>query len=276
LRAKSAVRQRLRTLPAKQSVPIVAALFSRFRLARNAGLRFTALRVIASILCPSYRMRYNALDWMADEAFNRYLQLIGESGGLKSINAGRHLMIQQLLRLAEKVPGDTVECGVYRGASSYLICSFISRSALAKSHHMFDSFEGLSAPASQDGTHWRENDLNVEFGETAQRLSQFKNAHYYKGWIPGRFGEIADRRFSFLHIDVDLYEPTRDSIAFFYPRMNAGAVIVCDDYGMATCPGATKAMDEYLQDKPEKMVMLSDGGGFLVKGIPTADSYSPA
>ena len=42
------------------------------------------------------------------------------------------------------------------------------------------------------------------------------------------------------------------------------------------CPGATKAMDEYLQDKPEKMGMLSDGGGFLIKGISTSGSYSPA
>lgn len=245
------------------------------RLALNIGYRFTALRIIASILCPSYRMRYNMLDWMDDESFNRYLQLIGESSGLKSINAGRRLMIQQLLRLTEKVAGDTVECGVYLGASSYLIGSFIARSKLAKSHHIFDSFEGLSAPTWQDGAHWQESDLKVEFGETAKRLSKFKDVHFYKGWIPDRFGEIADRTFSFLHIDVDLYQPTLDSIAFFYPRMSSGGVIVCDDYGFASCAGATKAVDEYLLDKPEKMIMLSDGGGFLIKGIPTSGQYGP-
>ena len=260
----------------KQLVPTVSALFSRFRFARNTGLRFTALRLIGSILCPSYRMRYNVLDWMADEPFERYLKFVGESGGLKSINAGRRWMIYQLLRLTDEVPGDTAECGVYLAASSYLICSFLARSALAKSHHLFDSFEGLSAPVSQDGSHWQANDLQIDFGEIARRLLKFQNVHFYKGWIPDRFNEVADRRFSFLHIDVDLYEPTRDSIAFFYPRMNAGAVIVCDDYGSSVCPGATKAMNEYLQDKPEKMVMLSDGGGFLIKGISTSGSYSPA
>jgi O-methyltransferase len=263
-------------LTSKQFGSAASALFNRFRLARNSGLRFTALRLITSILCPSYRMRYNMLDWMDDASFNRYLRLVGESGGLKSINAGRRLMIHQLLRLTEQVPGDTAECGVYLGASSYLICSFIAQSALPKSHHLFDSFEGLSAPAPQDNIHWREHDLQVDFGETARRLSRFKNVHYYKGWIPDRFAEVADRRFSFLHIDVDLYEPTRDSVAFFYPRVNTGGIIVCDDYGFATCSGATKAMDEYLQDKPEKMVKLSDGGGFLIKGVPTTDSYSPA
>ncbi|HEX3704868.1 MAG TPA: TylF/MycF/NovP-related O-methyltransferase, partial [Vicinamibacterales bacterium] len=49
-----------------------------------------------------------------------------------------------------------------------------------------------------------------------------------------------------LHIDVDLYEPTRDSIAFLYERMNPGGIVVCDDYGFMTCPGATKAIDEFL------------------------------
>ncbi|MGH6726108.1 MAG: TylF/MycF/NovP-related O-methyltransferase [Pseudolabrys sp.] len=213
---------------------------------------------------------------MDDDSFNRYLRKVGESGGLKSINAGRRLMINQLLRLTQQVPGDTAECGVYLGASSYLICSFIAGSALPKSHLMFDSFEGLSAPVGEDNTHWREHDLQVDFGETARRLSQFKNIHFYKGWIPDRFAEIVDRRFSFLHIDVDLYQPTRDSVAFFYPRMSAGGVIVCDDYGFASCAGATKAIDEYLADKPEKMVMLSDGGGFLIKGVATADANNPA
>jgi len=244
---------------------------------RSSGLRFAALRIIASILCPSYRMRYSVLDWMTDEPFERYLRTVGESGAFRSINAGRHWMVYELLRLTDAVPGDTAECGVYLAASSYLICSFIARSALPKDHHLFDSFEGLSAPAPEDGTsHWQANDLQVDFGEAARRLSKFQNAHFYKGWIPDRFNEVADRRFSFLHIDVDLYEPTRDSIAFFYPRMNVGGVIICDDYGFATCPGATKAIDEYLRDKPEKMMTLSDGGGFLIKGIPTSDSYRPA
>ena len=184
-------------------------------------------------------------------------------------------MVYQLLRLTDQVPGDTAECGVYLGASSYLICSFTARSALPKDHHLFDSFEGLSAPTPHDGSNWQANDLQIDFGETAWRLSKFQNVHFYKGWIPDRFNEVADRRFSFLHIDVDLYEPTRDSIAFFYPRMNPGGVIICDDYGIDTCPGATKAIDDYLRDQPEKMVALSDGGGFLIKAIPTSEFTAP-
>jgi O-methyltransferase len=249
------------------------ALLDKLRYARNIGIRFTALRVVAAILCPKYRLRYNVLDWMNDDAFDQYLQSIGESAPLKSINAGRRWMIYQLIRLTENVPGDTAECGVYRGGMSYLIASFLARSQLAKAHHLFDSFEGLSNPDSEDGTHWHMHDMAVALPVTEKLLSHFQKIHIYKGWIPSRFQEVADRQFSFVHIDVDLYQPTRDSIEFFYPRVTPGGIIVCDDYGSSVCPGAIKAMNEFLEDKPEKMISLSDGAGFLIKGVTTSGDF---
>ena len=100
-----------------------------------------------------------------------------------------------------------------------------------------------------------------------------------KGWIPCRFGEIADRRFAFVHIDVDLYEPTRDALEFFYPRLNEGAVLVVDDYGFTSCPGATRAAEEVTGPLAEKMIALPDGGGFLIKGratVPAAQLFGSA
>ena len=79
---------------------------------------------------------------------------------------------------------------------------------------------------------------------------------------------MADRAFSFVHVDVDLYEPTRDSFAFFYERLSPGGILLCDDYGCTTCPGATKAADEFLADRPEKMISLDSGGGFFIRGLP--------
>jgi O-methyltransferase len=236
-------------------------------------MRFVLLRLIASILCPSYRMRYNVLDWMCDEEFNHYLGLFGEAKSLKAINAGRRWMIFQLVRLTDSVPGDTAECGVYHGAASYLIAAFNARSTIEQSHHVFDSFDGLSATVAEDGMHWRQHDLTADMSIAEKVLSRFNKVHFHKGWIPKRFVDVADQRFSFVHIDVDLYEPTRDSLNFFYPRLNEGGVIVCDDYGSSVCPGATRAVDEFLRDKPEKVVALSDGGGFLIKSVPTAAHF---
>jgi O-methyltransferase len=242
----------------------------RIRLAAGSGMRFAALRILAKLIYPELRLRRNKLDWYENEAFNDYLRLFGEARG---IDSGRRWMVYQLLRATRDVPGDTAECGVFHGAMSYMICAFAEQEGLARAHHAFDSFEGLSEPSALDGRHWRKRDLNVDLASVQQRLARFSRVHYHKGWIPERFSDVDALSFSFVHVDVDLYEPTRDSIAFFYPRLSAGGILVCDDYGFAVCPGATKAIDDYLSDKPEKMLSLSDGGGFFIKGRSVAETY---
>ena len=82
---------------------------------------------------------------------------------------------------------------------------------------------------------------------------------------------MADKTFSFVHIDVDLYEPAKDSLEFFYPRMAEGGIILMDDYGLGTCPGVTSAGQEFFSDKPEKLVSLSAGAGYIIKGTSTSD-----
>ena len=124
-----------------------------------------------------------------------------------------------------------------------------------------------------DGDYWKQGDLSVFLDAVKTNLSQFSNVSFHKGWIPERFPHVADRRFAFVHIDVDLYEPTRDSIEFFYPLMNENGIILCDDYGFDTCPGAIKAIDEFLADKPEKMLRLPSGGGFFIKGRATKVAF---
>ena len=138
-------------------------------------------------------------------------------------------------------------------------------------HCIFESCEGLSAPGENDGLYMSAGDMACCEEEIRANLQDYDGLYtLYKGWIPERFHEVGDRRFAFVHIDVDHYQPTKDSIEFFYPRLNVGAVIVNDDYGFTTCPGATKAMDEFLADKEEKMISLSAGGGFFIKGCPAA------
>src|SRR5258708_21502304 len=229
----------------------------KIRFARTNGLRFTALRILARFIYPESRLRYNSQDWLNDPMFNKYLQLFGEARG---INSGRRWMVYQLLRATQTVPGDTAECGVFQGATSYIICAFAEAARLRRTHHVVDSFEGLSEPAAIDGRHWRKHDLACDLPSVERRLARFSHVRYYRGWIPERFAEIETLSFSFVHIDVDIYEPTRDSLAFFYPRLSPGAILICDDYGFQTCPGATRAVEDFLHDKPEKMIALSDGG----------------
>jgi hypothetical protein len=213
------------------------------------------------------------MGWWDNSDFNDYLRRFEEFEGM---NTDRRWMLGQLIRLTKNVAGDTAECGVFEGAGSYLICKSNSANPdQPRVHHVFDSFEGLSSPAVVDGAHWKKGDLSVGAEAVRKNLSEFSSSVLlHKGWIPDRFVDIADRRFAFVHIDVDLYQPTLDSVKFFYPRMNEGGVILCDDYGCTSCPGATQAIDEYLADKSEKMISLSAGGGFLIKGCATTPPFS--
>ena len=77
-----------------------------------------------------------------------------------------------------------------------------------------------------------------------KNLSQFpQRFKLFKGWIPDKFHEVSDKKFCLVHIDVDLYQPTLDSLNFFWDKLNGG-VLVCDDYGSLLCPGTKKAMDK--------------------------------
>jgi O-methyltransferase len=238
----------------------------------SADPRFFMLSWIARILCPDYPMKWPQLDWIHDADFRAYLARFDETGPFKTFNAERRWMMRQMLRLAQGAEGDTAECGVFQGAGSYQI---LRVNTGRRQHHIFDSFEGISAPETEDGNYWTAGAFATREQVVDRNLKEFSGQYrLYKGWIPDRFPEVADRKFAFVHIDVDLHQPTLDSIAFFYPRLSPGGVLVCDDYGSATCPGASRAIDEFLADKPEKMIEMTCGSGFMIKGLQTEPAPS--
>jgi O-methyltransferase len=221
--------------------------------------RWRVLKDVAKWVLPNYRLQWPQMVWWEDEEFNSFLKHFHEYGGY---NTDRRWMIHELSKLALNVPGDTAECGVMEGSSSYLICKRLNRT-----HYMFDSFEGCSAPGEGDSGFFPKHTLAVPIDVVKENFADFPNAVIMQGWIPDRFPEIQDRRFAFVHIDVQQAQPTRDSLKFFYPRMNPGGVIVMDDYGFTICPGARKVIDEFIADKPEPIIATSTASAFIIKGV---------
>lgn len=224
--------------------------------------RYRWLLAAGLIICPEYRFLGPRFSWWREKEFTDYLEKFGD---LHSLNTFRRWNLSELLTFITDIPGDTAECGVFRGASSWLI---MKRTAgQGRMHHVFDSFEGLSMPSHVDGTHWKPGMFTVSEESVAEVLREVERAHFtlYKGWIPDRFAEVADKTFACVHIDVDLYQPTRDSLEFFYPRLVPGGLCVCDDYGFTNNPGVNQAIEEFMRDKPEKLVRPSAGGCFFLK-----------
>jgi O-methyltransferase len=249
-------RQTLRRAPS-----LLEALARGLDDAAGEEERYRIAETLTTAVYPKYKFSEFARLFLDDEEFIAYYRRFMDPGNWHSLD--RKYTLDQLLKLTLEIEGDAAECGVYRGASSYLICRAIR--PYGKCNHLFDSFQGLSAPTEMDGAYWRAGALRATEVEVRDNLREFGNFAIHAGWIPSRFEEVTARRFSFVHIDVDLYEPTLDSVTFFYERLTPGAIMLFDDYGFRTCPGAKLAVDEFLRERPELTVMLPTGQAFIVK-----------
>src|SRR5262249_51180578 len=144
----------------------------------------------------------------------------------------RKYNLAELFKLVLHVDGDVAECGTYKGGSAFFMARHIIEHKLDKRLCLFDSFEGLSAPAAVDGSHWHRGALTSSLTDVQNCLAPLGATpfvEFFPGWIPSRFPNVSDRKFCFVHIDVDLHDPTRDSMEFFYPRLTPGGIIVLDD-----------------------------------------------
>jgi O-methyltransferase len=185
----------------------------------------------------------------------------------------------QFLRSTRGLSGAVAECGTYKGRSSYVFCRFMQVSDPAftgQNYFVFDSFEGLSEPTEEDRVSEKEfGDLGSHtqakhafcgsLSEVQAALSGFPNVTYCRGWIPESLATVPDRLYKFVHLDLDLYEPIKGALEYFYPRLVHGGVIVVDEYGFPRWPGARKAVDEFCSGHGRTPVGLTTGNGVIVK-----------
>jgi hypothetical protein len=204
-----------------------------------------------------------AEDWLTQDWFLR-----AKARGINGIPDARCFTLQGVIRGLRHVAGDVAECGVRHGKSTAFM---LEADPVKRQYHVFDSFQGLSEPSAEDSpgpglpSHWKKGRMAVNEAETRANLADFANVSFYPGWIPERFADVANRRFALLHVDVDLYHPTRDSLEFFWPRLTLGGIVVCDDYGFATCPGAKQALDEFFDKRAAGIMEVSTGQALVVK-----------
>lgn len=123
--------------------------------------------------------------------------------------------------------------------------------------YLFDSFEGLSEigleelntdPASGSrSSQYRRGDMSVSLDRVTSVFRDYLQVSIDKGWIPKVFAGITERKWSFVHIDVDLHESTFGSLEYFFPRLAKGGVIVNDDYASPDFPGGRQGLGRVLR-----------------------------
>lgn len=215
--------------------------------------------------------------------YNR--ELVAETGGffpgnsrdnreiceLEPWDCTRRDMLVLLLRtlVVQGIDGDMAEVGVYKGSTARLLHHYLPEREL----HLFDTFEGFterSIVAERRNTNFITK--GHKFSDTSldgvQRYVSALNdhVHYHKGYFPDSIPVgFEGRRFAFVHLDADLYEPTMEGLKFFYPRMHQRGMLVVHDYN--AWKGARQAVDGFFADKAEMPVPMPDksGSALIVK-----------
>ncbi len=175
-------------------------------------------------------------------------------------NLARTLEIVDLFRDSLAVPGDLAEFGVWKGATTLLLAKLLALYApqSPKRIQAFDSFEGLTAFAGQDGAAAGQAGAYKGSADLLSRLLRLYDEAEAVALHPGLIEETLpafleanpQARFSFVLCDTDLYASTKAILDLLHPRMMPGAVFVLDEWGHPDYPGEGIAANEFLDAHP--------------------------
>jgi len=198
--------------------------------------------------------------WKADPLFQ---QLWQQTRPFTLVPEQDAYTLYQLICSSSQLEGDIAEVGVYRGGTAAILGYFADH--WGKTLHLFDTFAGMPETDATKDWHKKGDFSDTSLPQVKANLSAVRNVCFYPGFFPATAGPVQGSRFCFVHVDVDIYQSVKDCCEFFYPRLQASGAMLFDDYGKFTCPGALKAVDEFLADKPEKRFYIPSGPCFIIK-----------
>jgi len=182
---------------------------------------------------------------------------------------GKALAQYELYKRIVELPGSVMEFGVYKGTSLVRLLTFreVLERAISRAVVAFDAFGAF--PRVDDGDDRRFIEQFESAGgpgyprqeiEDYLWAKSFQNFELVEGdvfaTLPAYLEANPQTRVALLHLDMDVYEPTKFVLDHLAGRIVAGGVVMVDDYG--TVSGATRAVDEFCRDasfRPEKLPM---------------------
>jgi hypothetical protein len=231
-------------------------------------------RVDASPANPFHPYSEQVVERKNDSAFSiLYEEGIRRTGTPSRVfRKDRFYNLSKAIDLVDGVDGHIAEAGCWRGLSSFVICSTLKEkdpSFLGENYHIFDSFQGLSAPTERDDVPSKASKgrFATDVAVVKKTLSDFPAVFYHPGWIPDVFTNVTEQTYRFVHVDLDLADPTIGAIEYFFPRLEKGGVLVCDDYGSLPWLGTKKLVDEYVRKNKVRHLKLSTGQILLFKSF---------
>ncbi len=166
-----------------------------------------------------------------------------------------------------KIPGDFIECGVWKGGSMMVIAETLLQMGIKNRNlYLYDTFEGMSNPTDVDISFKNEKaeillNKDIDFRENGNNIwcystvDEVKNNLHSTGYDPSRIhfieGKVEDTipgtlptAIALLRLDTDWYDSTIHELNYLYPLLSKKGILLIDDYGQWM--GQKKAVDEYL------------------------------
>lgn len=169
-----------------------------------------------------------------------------------------------------RVPGDLVECGVWRGGSSMLAAMTLDKLGDEERRvFLFDTFSGMTEPTERDldfhGTPvfpwWAasQNDGSeppIAYASLAEVQANMAHTNldpqrvvFVQGRVEDTIPGSAPDQIALLRLDTDWYESTKHELEHLWPRLSLGGVMIVDDYGHYL--GAREAVDEFFASRSD-------------------------
>jgi O-methyltransferase len=182
----------------------------------------------------------------------------------KYTKSSRHRLTQFKSALkyidAQKVAGDIVECGVWRGGN-IMLARMVAPQRVC---WLYDTFTGMPKPGpydmKRDGTLAQEILDRKKIAMSRAPLDEVVQGFRDLGLFDERYlkfivgnvehtllaEENLPKQIALLRLDTDWYESTKVELEILYPRLVKGGVLIVDDYGH--WQGCRKAVDDYFPD----------------------------
>ncbi|MCY7352610.1 MAG: TylF/MycF family methyltransferase, partial [Cytophagaceae bacterium] len=156
--------------------------------------------------------------------------------------------------VAEGIPGDLIETGVWRGGATIFMKAVLKTLGVTdRTVWVANSFEGLPRPnaaqyaADAGDTHHTYPELAVSLEEVQSNFEKYtlldRNVKFLKGWFKDTLPTAPIEQLALLRLDGDMYESTMDGLVNLYPKVSVGGYVIVDDWGVV--PACQEAVNDY-------------------------------
>ena len=178
-------------------------------------------------------------------------------------------------RTCMAVPGDFVECGVYRGDMTWMITEMVDLRRASKKFYIYDTFTGFdrqySSAADFPGAPQYLENIDKEYRASdieGYVCNRFRTKDYVvvtKGIVPDILHQIAPERIAFLHLDMNSPRAETGALEVLLDRVAPGGIVIFDDYGWKHFQNHKEATDKFVAERSQVILELPTGQGLMIK-----------